>query len=108
MSLLAGFIAAETYEAYAVFVAHALTAPSVFIFNPFTGRHLLPGQVGSLGESFSWNGVIPLFIGTMLAFALAWILAREAAGHYAAARPPLSKAIRIGSLDAHQKRVELR
>lgn len=62
-----------------MFVAHALTAPRVFIFDPATGQHLMPGQIGSIGESFSWNGMIPLFLGTMLTFALVYTLAREAA-----------------------------
>lgn len=95
LCLAAGFVAAELYSTLAVFAGHALSAPSVFIFDPATGRHLTSGQVGSLGESFSFGGMIPLLLGTVLTFALAWTLAREAMLRYAVARTPITDPIAI-------------
>ena len=99
LSLLAGFIAAEAYSSYAVLMAHALTPTSVFVFDPATGRHLRSGQIGAIGESFSWDGMIPLLIGTMLVFALTWSLMREAARQFAA-MPARTNNISVGGIDA--------
>jgi hypothetical protein len=99
LSLLAGFITAEAYLNFAVLIAHALTPASVFVFDPATGRHLRPGQIGAIGESFSWHGMIPLFIGTMLVFALTWSLVREAARQFAVT-PARTNNILVRGIDA--------
>jgi len=99
LSLLAGFITAEAYSTYAVLMVHVLTPASVFVFDPATGRHLRSGQIGAIGGSFSWDGMIPLLIGTMLVFALTWSLVREAARQFAAA-PAHTNNIPVGGIHA--------
>jgi hypothetical protein len=74
LSLLVGIVAGEAYSIYATFFAHVLTPATVYAIDRYTHRRLLPGQIGDLVEVFNWDGLIPILVFSLIAFALVWCI----------------------------------
>jgi len=72
LNLFAGFVAAETYSAYASFVGRSLQPVSVFVFDRNTHRRLPSGHLGDLATVVHWQGLIAIVAISIVVFALAW------------------------------------
>jgi len=72
LSLCAGFVAAESYSAYASFIGHALQPVSVFVFDRYTHQRLPAGHLGDLEAVIHWPGFIAIVAISLVVFAFAW------------------------------------
>lgn len=79
LSLLAAFVASEAYSIYATFFAHALTPVTVYVVDRYTHRRLLPGQIGDIEEVFTWDGLVPILVFSLIVFSLTWCIMRVTA-----------------------------
>ncbi len=76
LSLLAGYLAGEAYSIYAVFETHSLMPVSAYLTEQVPHLRAVSGRYR---EVFDLNGLLPLLVTSLVAFALAWCVVRATA-----------------------------
>jgi hypothetical protein len=73
LSLAAALVAGSAYSTFASFVANALTPVSGRLIELDSHRRVISGRYQ---EVFSWDGVLPIVLGSMAVFAMVWWITR--------------------------------
>jgi uncharacterized protein YjbJ (UPF0337 family) len=72
-------VASQLYLIHAAFFAHALKPVGVYVVDPHTHLHVLPGRVGNIEAVFHWDGLTQTMLISVLVFVIAWAAARKTA-----------------------------
>lgn len=74
VSILCGFVTMDLYWLYLICISHVMNPVSVFVVD-LTGRHLQPGQIGSLTTTLAWSEVRLAVVASLIVFGLATLIA---------------------------------
>ena len=92
LSLLAGFIAAEAFSIYAIFIAHTLKPITFYLV-----EQAHSGVGGKYQETFHFDGLISTLLGSLMMFTLVWLGTRGMAWRFMGTKLEMSR-VRVASL----------